>query len=222
MLSLISKWQLVDIALITAANEKCLTSSPFLMPLHSGLLLGPVLTSSSSDPASLMPSSSPHRWGGLCPTECLSSSPAGSVQILPLNRRLKQVQFQQHQGEGATAFLDLIHYEEWFASFVARGSCCFVLNLSRQHLGPPHQGCSAVSWFPAWTDAWGYSSSVQCFAWLCKTHWGFSWPQVSQGPADQSTGAQNANHPTQFGGACKSPEGVFCLLFRLLELPFHA
>lgn len=98
------------------------------MPLYNGLLLGPVLTSSSSDPPSLMPSSSPHRRSGLCPVSAVHLLDLSKFSTL--NRRLKQVQFHQHQGEGAIAFLDLIHYGEWFASFVARGNCCFVLNLS--------------------------------------------------------------------------------------------
>lgn len=92
------------------------------MPLHSGLLLGPALTS-SSDPANLMPSSFPQRRSSLCP-ECFSSSPAGSCPHSPPwaggSNRCSSTSTKEK-------FLELTHYKEWFASFVPGGTVVLYL-----------------------------------------------------------------------------------------------
>lgn len=36
----------------------------------------------------------------------------------------------QHQAEGKVTPLDLLHYEEWFTSFVVRGNCCLLFKLA--------------------------------------------------------------------------------------------
>lgn len=40
------------------------------------------------------------------------------------------MQSHQHQAERMTTSLDLLHYEEWFASLVVRGNCCLLRKLS--------------------------------------------------------------------------------------------
>lgn len=92
------------------------------MPLHSGLLLGPALTS-SSDPANLMPSSFPQRRSSLCP-ECFSSPPAGSCPHSPPwaggSNRCSSTSTKEK-------LLELTHYKEWFASFVPGGTVVLYL-----------------------------------------------------------------------------------------------
>lgn len=42
------------------------------------------------------------------------------------------MQSHQHQAEGPITSLVLLRYEEWFASFVVRGSCCLLFKLASQ------------------------------------------------------------------------------------------